>query len=65
MVVYKFYWRDETGKEHLIGGLPERREKPERITNNSILDWGWNIVGDHSDAKNIYFVQVEMDGLKK
>ena len=65
MVVYEFYWRDETGKEHLIGILPERREKPERITNNSILDWGWNIIGDHSDAKNIYFVQVEMDGLKK
>jgi len=65
MVVYEFYWRDETGKEHLIGILPERRKNPERITEKSILDWGRNIIGDHSDVKNIYFVQVEMDGLKK
>jgi hypothetical protein len=65
MVAYEFYLRDERGKEHLIGILPERRGKPERITNDSILNWGWNIIGDHSDVKNIHFVRLEMYGPKK
>ena len=60
MIAYEFYFRDEIGKEHLIGILPERRIKPERITNDSILNWGWIIIGDHSDVKNIYFIRVEM-----
>jgi hypothetical protein len=65
MVAYEFYMRDARGKEHLIGILPERRGKPERITNDSILHWGWNIIGDHSDVKNIHFVRLEMYGPKK
>ncbi len=40
MVAYEFYLRDGTGKEYLIGILPERRGRPERITNDSILNWG-------------------------
>ena len=32
MIAYEFYLLDETGKEHLIGILPERKGKPERIT---------------------------------
>jgi len=63
MLAYEFYLRDETGKEHLIGALPERRRKPERITNDSILNRGRNNIGDHSHAKNIYFVRVDMQGL--
>ena len=65
MVAYEFYWRDETGKEHFIGILPERRRKPERITKDSVLNWGWKIIGHDSDVNDIYFVQVEMKGLKK
>ncbi len=65
MVAYEFYWRDETGKEHLIGILPERRKNPERITKGSVLNWGSKIIGDSSDVNNIYFVQVEMWELKK
>ena len=60
MVAYEFYWRDETGKEHFIGILPERRKKPERITKESVLNWGWKVIGDSSDVNNVYFVQVEM-----
>jgi hypothetical protein len=60
MIAYEFYWRDETGKEHFIGILPERRKNPERITEKSILNWGWKVIGDHSAVNNIYFVQVEM-----
>jgi hypothetical protein len=60
MVAYEFYWRDETGEEHLIGILPERRKNPERITQESVLNWGWEVIGNSSGVNNIYFVQVEI-----
>ena len=60
MIAYEFYWRDETGKEHFIGILPERRKNPERITKESILNWGEKVIGDSSDVNNLYFVRVEM-----
>jgi hypothetical protein len=60
MVAYEFYWRDEAGKEHFIGILPERRKNPERITQGSVLNWGWKVIGHDSDVMDIYFVQVEM-----
>ena len=59
MLAYEFYWRDETEKEHFIGILPERRTNPERITEQSILNWGWKAIGDNSHIKDIYFVRVE------
>jgi hypothetical protein len=59
MIAYEFYWYDETGKEHFIGILPERRNKPERITKESVLNWGRKIIGDNSEVNDIYFVQVE------
>jgi len=59
MVAYEFYCRDETEKIHFIGILPERREKRERITSESILNWGRTVVGDDSSLNDIYFVQVE------
>jgi len=60
MVAYEFYLCDETEEEHLIGILPERRKNPERCTKDSVLNWGWKIIGDNSGIKNIYFVKVEM-----
>lgn len=60
MVAYEFYWRDEEEKEHFIGILPERRKNPERITKDSILNWGWKVIGDNTDVNNIYFIRVEM-----
>ena len=64
-MAYEFYWRDETGKEHFLGILPERRKNPERITKESALNWGQKVIGDHSDVKNIHFVRLEMYGLNK
>jgi hypothetical protein len=60
MVAYEFYCRDEAGEEHLIGILPERRAKLERMTEDSVLNWGWRIIGDNSDVNNIYFVKIKM-----
>ena len=65
LVAYEFYWCDENGKEHLIGILPERRKDPERITKESILNWGWKVMGEHPNVKDIYFIQVEMSKLQK
>ncbi len=62
MLAYEFYWRDQEGRIFFIGILPERRRHPERITKNSILNWGLKVIGDHSDnsdVKDIYFDQVE------
>jgi hypothetical protein len=59
MLAYELYWLDETKKTHFIGILPERRKKPERITQNSILNWGKLVIGDDAIAKDIYFVKVE------
>ncbi len=59
MVAYEFYWRDETERIHFIGILPERRKKQERITPESILNWGKKVIGDYSELNDIYFVQVE------
>jgi hypothetical protein len=57
MVAYAFYWRDEKGKNQLIGILPERRKNPERITQESILNWGRQVM----EAKDIFFIEVEID----
>jgi len=60
MIAYEFYWRDEIGKEHLVGILPERRKNISRITTKSILNWVWMVIGDNLDSNSIYFVQVDL-----
>ncbi len=60
MVAYEFYWLNGEGKEHLIGVLPERRKNPERITKESVLNWGWKVMGDDSNVKDIYFIKVDV-----
>ena len=59
MVAYEFYWRNEKESVHFLGILPERRKKAERITQDSILNWGKIIIGDNTDVKDIYFVKVD------
>jgi signal transduction histidine kinase len=60
MVAYEFYWRDESEKEHVIGILRERRKNPERISDESIINWGRKILGTNGDTKNIYFIKVDV-----
>jgi hypothetical protein len=59
MLAYEFYWLDETEGVHFIGILPERRRKSERITRDSILNWGKMVIGDNSEVRGMYFVKVE------
>ncbi len=59
MVAYEIHLRNGQ-EDHFIGTLPERRKDPERITVESILNWGKMILGERADADNIYFVKIEV-----
>jgi len=61
MVAYEFYWRNGKGEDHLLGILPERRKNPERITEESIMNWGRKILADNAEVKHLYFIEVEME----
>jgi hypothetical protein len=62
MVGYELYcWRDPKGYE-LIGVLPERRNHPQRITRESVLNWGQKYFAIQLDLDDMYFIEVEMDG---
>jgi hypothetical protein len=61
MTAYEFYWRDATEGYHLIGILPERRKTPERITQESIMNWGRIILGENPDLSSLSFVQVTIN----
>ena len=59
MIAYEFYYLNGERKEHLIGILPERRKNPERITKESVLNWGWKIIGRNSEVRDFYFVKID------
>ncbi len=61
MRAYEFYLHEQE-EDHLIGILPERRNNAERITKDSIMNWGRKVLGDNTDADldTLYFIQVEI-----
>jgi hypothetical protein len=62
MVGYELYcWRDPKGYE-LIGVLAERRKNPQRITKESILNWGQKYFGIQLNLNDMYFIEVEISG---
>jgi hypothetical protein len=61
MIAYEFYWNDEKGGKHFIWILPERRQNSERVTEESILNWGRKVIVDDTEVKDIFFTQVEID----
>jgi hypothetical protein len=60
MCAYEFYWFDKAEKAHFIGILQEKRENLLRITRESILNLGREVIGSNEDVANIYFIQVEV-----
>ena len=60
MRAYEFYWEDKEEKEHFLGILPERRKNPERITEESILNWGRAISGEWVRFNKIKFNLLEL-----
>ena len=61
MVAYEFYWLDPAGGYQIIGILPERRKNPARITEESIMERGENVFGEHFETKDIYFIRITLD----
>jgi hypothetical protein len=61
MTAYEFYWRDESGKEHLFGILPERRKLDDRITVDSIINWGRSVISSIADPEQMFFVPVKIE----
>ncbi len=62
MVGYELYrWHDPKGYE-LIGLLPERRNDPQRVTKESVLNWGQKYFAIQLDLNDMYFIEVEIDG---
>jgi hypothetical protein len=60
MTAYEFYWRDEGGNEHLLGILPERRKTDDRITIDSIANWGKTVISSIADPEKMFFVPVKL-----
>jgi len=61
MVVYTIYYFGENDDVHFIGFLPERRADPERITQESILNFVTTNLGHEINDNKIYYFQVTLD----
>jgi len=61
MKAYEFYWRDQRGRAHLLGILPERRKLDDRITVDSIVNWGKSVISSIADPEQMYFVPVKLE----
>jgi hypothetical protein len=47
--------------DQLIGILPERRKKPERMTQGSIMKWAKIVFCNSLDINKIYFVPINLE----
>ena len=64
-MLYKIYVRDEDGEEHFLGILPERRNDPKRITEESVVNLSKIILGPDAEIQldSIRFVTISDDNL--
>jgi hypothetical protein len=62
VVGYELYWRDPIKGYQLIGVLPERRRNPNRITKESILNWGEKYFGKNLNLNDVLFIEVVING---
>jgi hypothetical protein len=62
MIAYEIYRRDPFGEDCLLGVLPERRKKLERINEESVMKWARLLVNvemtEEFFEENIYFIPV-------
>ena len=58
MLGYKLYLFDKTKGYELIAVLLERRKKPKRITEESVINWGRTLLGSDGKGKDIFFERV-------
>ncbi len=62
MIGYELYWHDPIKGYQLIGVLPERRKSFKRITRESVLNWGEKYFGNSLNPKDMFFIEVEING---
>ena len=60
MIVYEFYLPDKEKGDKLVGILPERRNRKERVDHESIMNWIRTIYDNNKDMNNIFYIQVEL-----
>ena len=60
-MAYQFYLWDAIKGFELIGEFPERRRNSERITDESIMNWGRITFVRSVKADDIFFVKVELE----
>ena len=65
MVAYELYLHNGKEEDELIGILPERRKDPNRITKESVLNWGRMLLGDDTNKKGIIIKQLRIDDITK
>jgi hypothetical protein len=65
MIVYKFYIRDAIKGEIFLGALPERRKDPQRITIESILNWGKKYFCKNGKDEDIFFITTILEEKEK
>ena len=58
MIAYELYRRDSVEEYHHIGTLPERRMNPARITEESVMNWARELLGDSVDIDNLFFIPI-------
>lgn len=61
MVVYEFYFHDERRGDKLIGILPERRKSPERVNQESIMNWARIVFTRMVETGNVFFIRVKLE----
>ena len=65
MIVYKFYLRDAIKGDIFLGALPERRKNPQRITVESIINWGRTYFCKNDKDEDIFFITTVLEGREK
>lgn len=58
MVAYEIYCSDPGKRYELLGILPERRKKPERITEASVMNWGKMLLVNNETRKSIFYKKI-------
>lgn len=61
MILYKFFLRDPINGDIFLGALPERRRNPQRITDESIINWGRKYFGHNGKDEEIFFVRTALE----
>ncbi len=61
IVIHEFYLGDPVEGYQHIGTLPDRRMNPARITEESVINWARQILGDSIDFDGLSFITIRID----